>query len=281
MNYIKLVISIEDDYQETLISELLELDFDAFEQQDGRIITYVPKERFSDVHRERIEGILRAYPGDGFIETEEVVADRNWNEEWEKTIEAQTIGKFYVKPTWKRGEAPGDSILLEIDPKMAFGTGYHETTRLMLKLLPDIIRMEDLVLDAGTGTGILAIAAVKLGAEKAFAFDIDEWSITNTRENILLNSVENQVEVRKGSLETIPKGSTYDVILANIERNTILEMLPELKKRLRPGGRLLLSGLLKKDEPSITGKLNELNLEIREIRHENEWIAFSVEKLSS
>ncbi|MGK7371442.1 MAG: hypothetical protein ACNS64_14620, partial [Candidatus Halalkalibacterium sp. M3_1C_030] len=86
MNYIKLVISIDDNYQETLISELLEMEFDAFEQLDGRIITYVPKERFSDVHRERIEGILRVYPGDGFIETEEVVADQNWNEEWEKTI---------------------------------------------------------------------------------------------------------------------------------------------------------------------------------------------------
>jgi len=277
MNYIKLVISIDDDYQETLISELLELEFDAFEQQDGRIITYVPKERFSDVHRERIEGILRAYPGNGFIETEEVVADRNWNEEWEKTIEGQAIGKFYVKPTWQRGDAPGGSILLEIDPKMAFGTGYHETTRLMLKLLPDVIKEDDLVLDAGTGTGILAVAAVKLGAEKAFAFDIDEWSITNTKENVLLNGVENRVEVRKGSLETIPKGSSYDVIMANIERNTIIDMLPHLRNILKPKGRVLLSGLLKKDEKSITNKLEELNLKIREIRHENEWIAFSVE----
>lgn len=277
MNYIKLVISIDDDYQETLISELLEMEFDAFEQQDGRIITYVPKERFSDVHRERIEGILRVYPGDGFIETEEVVADQNWNEEWEKTIEAQSIGKFYVKPTWHRGSAPADSILLEIDPKMAFGTGYHETTRLMLKLMPDVVNKDDLVLDAGTGTGILAIAAVKLGAAQAFAFDIDEWSITNTKENILLNGVEDQVSVRKGSLGIIPSGSAYDVIFANIERNTILEMLPKLQQLLKKNGRMLLSGLLKKDEEPVSQKLEELDFKIREIRHENEWIAFSVE----
>lgn len=277
MNYIKLVISIEDNYQETLISELLELDFDAFEQQDGRIITYVPKERFSDVHRERIEGILRAYPEDGFIETEEVVADQNWNEEWEKTIVAQTIGRFYVKPTWQKGEPDAGDILLEIDPKMAFGTGYHETTRLMLKLLPDVTEKNDLVLDAGTGTGILAIAAIKLGAGKAFAFDIDEWSITNTRENILLNGVDNRVAVRKGSLETIPEGSKYDVILANIERNTILEMLPKLKKLMNKKGRMLLSGLLEKDEESIAKKLDELDLKVNEIRQENEWIAFSIE----
>lgn len=277
MKYIKLVISIDDDYQETLISELLELEFDAFEQQDGRIITYVPKERFSDVHREHIEGILRAYPGDGFIETEEVVADRNWNKEWEKTIVAQTIGRFYVKPTWQRDEPGVDDILLEIDPKMAFGTGYHETTRLMLKLLPDVIEEDDLVLDAGTGTGILAIAAIKLGAEQAFAFDIDEWSITNTRENILLNSVDKQVAVRKGSLETIPNGSEFDVILANIERNTILDMLPKLKELLKKKGKMLLSGLLEKDENSISKKLDELNLKVIEIRQENEWIAFSIE----
>lgn len=277
MNYIKLVISIDDNYQETLISELLEMEFDAFEQLDGRIITYVPKERFSDVHRERIEGILRVYPGDGFIETEEVVADQNWNEEWEKTIEAQSIGKFYVKPTWHRGSAPADSILLEIDPKMAFGTGYHETTRLMLKLMPDLVNKDDLVLDAGTGTGILAIAAVKLGATQAFAFDIDEWSITNTKENILLNGVEDQVSVRKGSLGIIPSGSAYDVIFANIERNTILEMLPKLQQLLKKNGRMLLSGLLKKDEEPVSQKLEELDFKIREIRHENEWIAFSVE----
>ncbi|MDX1586709.1 MAG: 50S ribosomal protein L11 methyltransferase [Balneolaceae bacterium] len=273
MKYIKLVISIDDDYQEPLISELLEMEFDAFEQQDGRIITYVPKERFSDVHRERIEGILRAYPGDGFIETEEVVADRNWNEEWEKTIVAQTIGSFYVKPTWQKGEPEGDEILLEIDPKMAFGTGYHETTRLMLKLLPEVIEEEDLVLDAGTGTGILAIASIKLGARKAFAFDIDEWSITNTRENILINSVDEQVAVRKGSLETIPRGSSYDVVLANIERNTILDMLPEMKGLLKTEGRLLLSGLLEKDKEAVTGELNRLDLNVREIHRENEWIA--------
>ncbi len=278
MNYIKLVISIGDDYQEPLISELLELEFDAFEQQEGRIITYVPKERFSDVHRERIEGILRVYPGDGFIETEEVVADQNWNEEWEKTIEAQTIGKFYVKPTWYRGSAPENSILLEIDPKMAFGTGYHETTRLMLKLLPDVLEQDDVVLDAGTGTGILAIASVKLGAGEVFAFDIDDWSITNTKENILLNGVDEKVSVRKGSIETVPQGSTYDVVLANIDRNTIIQMLSKFAGLLKKEGRMLLSGLLEKDRDSITEKLNELDLEILEVRQENEWIAFSLSK---
>lgn len=278
MKYIKLVISVDDDYQEPLISELLELEFNAFEQQEGRVITYIPQERFSDVYRERIERILRVYLFDGFIESEEVVTDRNWNEEWEKTIQAQTIGQFFVKPTWDRSNPPDESILLEIDPKMAFGTGYHETTRLMLKLLPDTIQQEDRVLDAGTGTGILAIAAVKLGAKKVFAFDFDEWSITNTRENVLLNNVSEKIEICKGSVETIPKGSSYDVVFANIERNTILDMLPEFTSVLKSNGKILLSGLLEKDRKVITNKAEELNLDIQDIRQENEWIAFSLKK---
>ncbi|MDX1640026.1 MAG: 50S ribosomal protein L11 methyltransferase, partial [Balneolaceae bacterium] len=115
MKYIKLVLSIKDEYQESLIAELLDMEFDAFEQQEGKLITYITRERFSDVNREQIELLLAAYPGDGHIQSEEVVADQNWNEEWEQTIKAQQIGRFYVKPTWSPRDAPPDSILLEID----------------------------------------------------------------------------------------------------------------------------------------------------------------------
>lgn len=278
MKYIKLVIAIDDDYQESLIAELLELDFEAFEQLEDKIITYAAKERFNDVHREQIESLLGAYPGDGFIETEEVVADQNWNEEWEQTVKAQAIGSFFVKPTWSSENPPSDAILLEIDPKMAFGTGYHETTRLMLHLLPDVIQKDSMVLDAGTGTGILAIASIKLGAKEVFAFDIDEWSIINSRENILINEVSDQITVEKGSAELIPENSSYDVVLANIERNTILELLPALGRALRDGGFMLLSGLLEKDRPSIVDRAETHALEPIKVRQENEWIALCLKK---
>lgn len=278
MKYIKLVIGIEDDYQETLISELLDLEFDAFEQLAGKIITYVPKERFSDVNRERIEGILRAYPGDGYIESEEVVADQDWNEQWEQTIKAQTIGTFFVKPTWSTEQDPAGHVQLEIDPKMAFGTGYHETTRLMLKFLPDVVKKGDRVLDAGTGTGILAIAAIKLGAASAFAFDIDEWSIKNTRENILLNGVEKQVEVIRGAAEVIPAEQKFEVVMANIQKNTILDMLPALSDAAADGASILLSGLLEKDKSVIEENAAEEGLVLKDVRLENEWIALHLVK---
>lgn len=278
MKYIKLVIAVDDAYQEPLISEMLELEFDAFEQQEGKLITYVPKERFSDVNRERIEQILAAFPGDGHIQTEEVVADQNWNEEWERTIRAQEIGRFFVKPTWDFTPVPDDRILLEIDPKMAFGTGYHETTRLMLELLPEAVRGGERVMDAGTGTGILAIAAVKLGAAGAFAFDTDDWSIRNATENVLLNEVKRNITVKKGSIETIPADTSYDVIAANINRNTLVKLLPGLTERLAGGGKLLLSGLLISDREAILELPAIKEFIMLRSAREGDWIALMLRK---
>lgn len=278
MKYIKLVIDIVDEYQESLISDLFDMDFDGFEQRKGSVIAYITKENFSIGDRERIDQLLAAYPGDGFIESEEVVADQNWNEQWEQTIQAQTIGPFFVKPTWDRKAVPRGKILLEIDPKMSFGTGYHETTRLMLRLLPKVIQKGYAVIDAGTGTGILSIAAVKLGAEKVFAFDIDEWSITNTKENILLNETAGAIKVEKGSTDVIPAAFKADVILANINRNAILDLLSDFNKVLKPKGFLLLSGLLKSDKNKIVSQLNG-HFEVMETKNENEWIAILSKKL--
>ena len=280
MKYIKLVIAIDDDYQESLISELAEMEFDAFEQLDDQVITYVPMERFSDVNREHIEGILRAYPGDGFIESEEVVEDRNWNEEWEKTIQPKEIGRFFVKPTWSGQSAPPGTILLEIDPKMSFGTGYHETTQLMLEMLPDVVQGGESVMDAGTGTGILAIASVRLGASEVFAFDIDEWSVTNARENIYLNEVSPQIEIMEGSAEVIPEDALYDVILANIERNPILHLLPHLTHHLQENGTLLLSGLLQKDEQVVIENASGMGLSRDRKKSKGEWIALQLSNAS-
>lgn len=277
MKYLKLVIQIADKYQESLIAELFEMDFDGFEQRGDQIITYISKEQFGVSDRERIDTLLAAYPGDGFIESEEVVADQNWNKQWEETIRAQTVGDFFIRPTWSQETVPKNKILLEIDPKMSFGTGYHETTRLILNLLPDVITDNDFVIDAGTGTGILSIAVIKLGARYAFAFDIDEWSISNTKENILLNEVAENIDIEKGSSEVISVENKADVVLANIERNTILKIFSDLDTSLKKGGTLVLSGLLEKDKSSILSVLED-KYQIVDIPQENEWIAIQAKK---
>lgn len=272
MKYIKLVIAVADEYHEALIAELSEMGFDGFEQREDQVITYMAKGHIGIGDRERIEQLLAGFPGRSFIEKEEMISDRNWNEQWEQTVRAQEIGRFFVKPTWATDTAPEDKIMLEIDPKMSFGTGYHETTRLVLKLLPGLVQKNDTVIDAGTGTGILSIAAIKLGAGHALAFDIDEWSIKNAQENILLNGIESNITIKKGSTEVLRKAKKADLLLANIQRNTILELLPDFMKSLKKGGNLVLSGLVESDRTDISDQLSP-NAHIINIQQENEWIA--------
>ncbi len=273
MDYVELRISLKDDFHELLIAELFDLDFEGFEQEDDLLVATIPANRFDDSKREEIELKLMSFGGDPSILSEKIITPQNWNEEWERSIQPQTIGKFYVHPTWSTFEGDlEDKIELMIDPKMAFGTGYHATTRVMLEWLPEVIKEGDKVLDAGTGTGILAIAALKLGAQSAFGFDIDEWSETNAKENILLNQVEN-LEVKLGSTEVIPDGEKYDVILANINRNTLIELIPELLNFLKKDGHLLLSGLLEEDEDVILKQPALQKLTHKDTRQHLEWIA--------
>ncbi|MBO6586247.1 MAG: 50S ribosomal protein L11 methyltransferase [Gracilimonas sp.] len=277
MEYVELRISLNDDFHELLIAELFDLDFEGFEQDDDLLIATIPTQRFDDSKREEIEKLLMKFGGESSILSEKIIPDQNWNETWERTIQPQAIGRFYVHPTWSTTDADiSDKIELMIDPKMAFGTGYHATTRVMLEWLPEVISEGDKVLDAGTGTGILAIAALKLGAESAFGFDIDEWSETNARENVLLNKVEN-FEVKLGSTEVIPKGEKFDVILANINRNALIELIPELLGFLNEDGKLLLSGLLEEDEPVMLKQEALEKLTHLDTRRHKEWIAILFE----
>ncbi len=277
MDYIRLHIQLSDDFHELMIAELFELDFEGFEQEKDLLIASVPSPDFDDIKREEISKILNSFEN-AKLHKEELVSPQNWNEKWETTIEPQTIGNFYVRPTWgKELEADSDLIELLIDPKMAFGTGYHATTRLILGWLSEIIKKDDKVLDAGTGTGILGIAALKLGAESAFGFDIDEWSEDNSNENIAINKVEG-FEVKLGSTEVIPDKSVFDVILANINRNALIELIPELLSYLRKGGSLLLSGLLENDKKVIMNLESVKRLKHRETRQNGEWIAILLTK---
>ena len=277
MEYVELRISLEDDFHELLIAELFDLDFEGFEQEDDLLVATIPTQRFDDTKREGIEKMLMKFGGESSVLSEKIIPDQNWNEAWEKTIQPQIIGEFYVHPTWSASVPDtGDKIELIIDPKMAFGTGYHATTRVMLEWLPEVIEEGDKVLDAGTGTGILAIAALKLGAKSAFGFDIDEWSETNAHENILLNEVEN-FDVKLGSTEVIPEGEKYDVILANINRNALIDLVPVLLTFLNDGGKLLLSGLLVEDEPVILKQKSLQKLNHKVTHQHKEWIAILFE----
>lgn len=280
MNYIKLVFKLKDRYQEPFIAELMEMDFYGFEQFDNRLIAYVEKPRYNDSNREMIEQMIGIYPDAEFVETEDL-EEQNWNQEWEKSIQPQVIGQFFVRPTWSTVTPSKGQILIEIDPKMAFGTGYHATTRLMLNQLSSIDVSGKKVLDAGTGTGILAIATVKLGAKKAVGFDVDSWSEINATENALINNVGGQVDIRFGSVEQVKDSEMFDVTLANINRNVILEIIPFLVKHTTVGGDICLTGLLNTDEDIIREVLKIHPVDIVEQTREDEWILFHLKKIQA
>ncbi len=250
MNTVELLVYIPDDLQEYLIAELSELDFDSFLQEEGRLKAYIASSRWDEVKREQIGQWLVSH---GVAEpvVEHVVPAQNWNQRWEETIQPIQVGIFLVKPTW--AEVPEEStarIVLEIDPKMSFGTGYHESTRLALRFLPEMVQGSERVLDVGTGTGILAIAAVKLGASEAVAVDIDEWAQQNAVENLYLNDVADRVSFRAGGLEVVPE-SGFDLLLANINRNVLLDYMPSFYEKLGQKGYLMLSGLLQQDRETM------------------------------
>lgn len=277
MNYLKLIFDLQDRYHEQFIAELMDLDFYGFEQFDDKLIAYVEKPRYNDSNKERIEQLITIYPDASFSEIEDI-EDQNWNETWEKTIQPQRIGTFLVKPTWSDEQPGPGEILLEIDPKMSFGTGYHATTRLMLRELESINFKGKNVLDAGNGTGILAIAAAKLGAGNVIGFDNDPLCELNSKENILINRTEKTVEIRLGGLEQIREDERFDILLANINRNVILEMLPKLINCTEESGVICLTGLLDSDENVIRSRLDGEPVEITGFEQEDEWILFHLIK---
>lgn len=272
-------IDVPDAYQEFLIAELADLDFESFEQHDRHLTAYIPSSRWNDVARETIGLWLAARDLPTAVE-EQVIADQNWNRTWEETIRAVAVPPFLIKPTWREVPAENrDLILLEIDPKMSFGTGYHESTRLLLRMLPDVIKPGHDVLDAGTGTGILAIAAVKLGAATAVAFDIDPWSQENAVENIFINKVEDRIDMRPGSIELVDERG-FDVVIANINLNVVAGLLPVFVEKLAVDGVVAVSGILVRDRDRLLQSAERRGLALRTEHTENEWWAGCFEHAS-
>ena len=270
MKTVELVLPVPDRYHEFLIAELSDLDFESFVADDDRLTAYAPARCWNQVGREHLERWLRMHRLPERF-SERIVPDENWNARWEETIRPLAVGRFLIRPTW--AETPpehAEKIVLEIDPKMSFGTGYHESTRLVLRFLPALVRGGERVLDAGTGTGVLAIAALKLGAESAVGFDIDPWAQVNAVENALLNGVADRFEVREGALDTVPEGG-FGLILANINRNVLLDLLPGLAEKLAEDGRLVLAGLLQTDRETMRGAIRAAGLALYDEATEGEW----------
>ena len=273
-NYICITIAAPEHVHEFIIAEIMDFGFDSFEEKEEHLICFIEQKLFTATIEEELGQYLNSLGDEIVIEQQKVLEPRNWNEEWEQNIQAVEAGKFFIRPSWRADLQPKSSeIVLEIDPKMAFGTGYHETTRLMLRQIGNLDIKNKSILDVGTGTGVLAIACLKVDAKEAFGFDIDEWSFDNATENALLNSVSESFKVASGSFETVPKDKKYEVVLANLQRHIILSNDQDLVSCTKDGGDLLLSGILAEEETSITQ--HSLFLEhftLTDVQREGEWI---------
>jgi ribosomal protein L11 methyltransferase len=274
-----LTLPVTDDVRDMLPALFQELGFEGFVEEDNGFHCYIKHDLYSDsVHDQAAVILDTIFHAPNAITSNTELVERNWNEEWEKTIQPIWVTEtLVIAPTWSPVEAAEGRTVLVIDPKMSFGTGYHETTRLMLRLMQEHLPACSTVLDVGTGTGVLAIAAVKLGARYAIGVDIDEWSADNGNENIERNGLEGKVSIRIGSLEVVPEPE-FDVILANIIRMTIIELLPAMLDKLAPKGLMFLSGLLLDDQAPIEAALASHGCTVTGVMRENEWIGMLAQK---
>ena len=262
-DYLEVSVRLDPFTQEgadILMAELGELPFDSFVTEEPFLKGYVQTDQY---RAQDVKVVLSGYPFVADIKAAPVQG-RNWNKIWEDTFQPIVVdGKVTIKAPFNEN-VPRTRFNIWIDPQMAFGTGYHQTTYMMMQrmlALENVIRGSSVV-DMGCGTAILAILAAKMGARKVFAVDIDAVAAHSAWSNCRWNKVGTRVETACGDASLLQMG-TYDVLLANIHRNIILEDLVTYRRSLRRGGHILLSGFYENDVPAIEQAAAELGLSLQ------------------
>ena len=277
--YINIKIEFSEEQNELILANISDLPFLGVIDNDDNFIVSFDVKDWNEELANKLQNILHDLDNSLTFEIVEEIDERNWNEEWEKEVPAIHINnRIGIAPSWKMSELSED-IQIEINPKMSFGTGNHSTTRLCCKLLDKIDIKNQFWIDAGTGTGILAILAVKLGAESVYAFDNNEWSYHNAIENIKVNNVEDNIKIELFDLD---EGTLQDAdgitanILAHVIINNIQKFYDSLKNKK---GTFIASGILSEQESEVAEAAKKVGFTHIETIHEDEWcgIHFIVE----
>jgi ribosomal protein L11 methyltransferase len=276
MNYTQISFKLNPDTtenREILVAMLSDLAFESFDESEEQVMGYIPGE---SVDLEEIDSITSLLPFS--IATEnELIPDKNWNEVWEKNyFKPLLIGnRCLVRAPFHTEFEPAEFELV-IEPKMAFGTGNHETTTLVAEQILNMDLTGKTVLDMGCGTGILGMLASLKGAKSVTAIDIDTWSFESTVENARLNNILN-LEAKLGDANLLGS-ETFEIIFANIHKNVIVNDLPVYESVLQSGGNLYLSGFYTHDMPDVKAKAESLGLVETGFQEKNNWVVYSFEK---
>ena len=264
--YLKISITCLPSVQEMLIAELAEAGYDAFRQDENLLEAFIGEDRFD---KEKLQTVLTRY---GLQEnySSEQIAEDNWNRKWEENFDPVTIDDQVMIRASFHKPLPGIRYDIVINPKMSFGTGHHETTRLIISEQLLIDHHDKRVLDVGTGTGILSVMARKAGAKDITATDIDDWCIENCRENFALNGLEN-FTVLQGTIDNLTLPGEYDIIIANINKNVLLAEMAQYGKLLSAHGILLLSGFYEHDVDDLKKEALKHGLKTVKVRTQNQW----------
>lgn len=273
MDYYQYSIATDPTQNEILIALMSHLPFDTFEEVETGFNAFLP-DKGDEAEVDAELKTLQLCFNFQFEKTH--IPGQNWNEIWETNFHPVIVGNFCGIRADFHEPLEGMEHELVINPKMAFGTGHHETTFSVIEIMRGIPFLGKNVLDYGCGTGVLAILASKLGAGNIEAVDIEVESYRNTLENSIVNGAQN-VQAFHGVLNNIP-GKDFDVILANINRNVILDSLAPLSNLLKPAGILVVSGFVLDDEQLMTDALQQHGFSILETRRKNNWLAMKTQK---
>ncbi len=277
MDFIQINVHCDPPFRDILMAEMGYLEYDSFVETELGFEAYISEEKFS---HPGLQTLFNDYRKQTRIWYElKKIPKVNWNEEWEKNYDPILVDdKIYVRASFHEAK-PEYPYEIVIVPKMSFGTGHHETTHQLLALQLEVDHKNKKVLDVGSGTGILAIMADKLGATSVAATDIDEWCIENSIENFGLNAVE-PAFVKKGIIRELELDGQYDIVLANINTNVLLNEIPVYADLLVDQGYLFLSGFYEKDLSQILVLTS--NHGLKEVKHttRKNWVGLVLEKVN-
>ncbi|MEO5945561.1 MAG: 50S ribosomal protein L11 methyltransferase [Chitinophagaceae bacterium] len=264
-DYIQLKFqNISSEQSDVLLAQLTTIGFDGFQEEENTLNAFIPSANFDETLLKEITS------SNNLSYTQSTIEETNWNAVWESNFDPVVVEDFVAIRADFHEPIKEVEYEIVITPKMSFGTGHHATTFMMIQQMQGIDFKDKVVFDFGTGTGVLAILAEKLGAKNAFAVDIDEWSIENAKENFEKNKC---IKIDLQKADDAGSGNQYDVILANINKNVILDNMSSLSEQLLPYGILLLSGLLVEDETDIVKAAAKFQLKVVIKTERNNWIA--------